>query len=275
MRANALAVRLALFLAFGVGLVLAGCKSSSTTGGGSPDPNKPDDKGRLSVEEAKRASANNLHHLGLAMHNYHDSNGTLPSAGPLPGGKPQPDAWREPHSWRVALLPHLEQMNLFFSIPKGGQGELPESLKQAEVAVFKTPHAQAKPTETHYRVFVGNGAAFDYGKGARFADFTDGLLNTILVVEAADPVSWTAAEDLNYDPKKPLPRLGVFEGGFHALMGDGHVRWIPSDTDEKTLRAMITRSGRETFKVPGKLAERSGEALKHEPRTPIKKGTKE
>ena len=48
-----------------------------------------------------------------------------------------------------------------------------------------------------------------------------------------------------------LVLTGVLRGGFYALMADGSVRYIPKNTDEKIVRAMITRAGNETFQLPG------------------------
>ena len=104
--------------------------------------------------------------------------------------------------------------------------------------------------ETYLRVFVGPGAAFESGKLLSPKDFTDGVKNTILVVEAAEPVPWPKPDELRYDPNKPLPRLGgVFDDGFYALFADGVVRFIPTDINEKVLRAMITRNGGEKIET--------------------------
>jgi hypothetical protein len=70
-----------------------------------------------------------------------------------------------------------------------------------------------------------------------------------MVVESAEPIAWSSLDDFNYDPKKPLPKLGISPGGFYAGMADGSVKWIPSSTDEKVFRAMITRSGGENVDV--------------------------
>ena len=108
-------------------------------------------------------------------------------------------------------------------------------------------------THTRYRVFVGGGAAFEPNQPQRFpASFPDGPSNTILVVEAEEAVPWSSAQELSYDPKKPLPKLGEpSRDGFYALMADGSVRYIPKNTDEKIVRAMITRAGNEAFQLPG------------------------
>src|SRR5262249_32599939 len=101
---------------------------------------------------------------------------------------------------------------------------------------------------TFYRVFTGPGkqytgqfAMFEGIKGIGPAHVTDGLSNTIMVVEAGEPVPWTKPEDLPYDPKKPLPKLGgLFGGNFHIILGDGSVHFVRKGFDEETFRALIT-----------------------------------
>ncbi len=78
----------------------------------------------------------------------------------------------------------------------------------------------------------------------------DGPANTILVVEAGSPVVWTKPEDVAYDPKKPVPRLGgQFASIIHVLTADGKVRALPRRLDERTLRAAITPAGGEPINM--------------------------
>ncbi|MBP3955933.1 hypothetical protein J8F10_11620 [Gemmata sp. G18] len=108
---------------------------------------------------------------------------------------------------------------------------------------------------TFYRVFVGNGAAFESKKQLTQNDFTDGLDKTILIVEANESVPWPKPEELDYDSAKPLPKLGgAFPDGFYAAFADGTVRFIKNGTDEKLIRAMITRNGGEAIaELPPKV----------------------
>jgi prepilin-type processing-associated H-X9-DG protein len=187
-------------------------------------------------------SQNNLKQIGLALHNYHDVNAALPPAAICDKrGKPR-------LSWRVAILPYLEQENLYkqFKLDEPWDSEHNKKLIGAMPKTYALPTAPLKPGETYYRALVGNGAAFETIRGTRFADFTDGLSNTLLVVEAAEGVPWTKPDELEYDPEKPLPKFGTFSnGGFNALFGDGSVRFILPSIAEKTLRALITRAGGE------------------------------
>jgi hypothetical protein len=110
--------------------------------------------------------------------------------------------------------------------------------------VFALPGSKAKPGETYIQAFAGKDAFFEGKRGLRMpAAFRDGLSNTIMFVEAAKAVPWTKPEDLPYDAKKPLPKLGGhFSGGFLVAMCDGSVRFVKNSVTKKTLRNAITRN---------------------------------
>ena len=108
--------------------------------------------------------------------------------------------------------------------------------------------SKVPPHHTVIKVFHGKGAAFEGKTGVRFDDFPDGTSNTLLIVEAGEPVPWTAPQELEYNPDGPMPRLDCsFESGFRAAFGDGSVRWVRRDTDDAALRAAITRNGGEVI----------------------------
>jgi len=68
-------------------------------------------------EAAARAKCqNNLKQLGLAIHNYHDTHGSLPS-----GGEGSPTGGYGP-SWMVFILPYVEQANILNRMDLTGSG---------------------------------------------------------------------------------------------------------------------------------------------------------
>ncbi len=201
-------------------------------------------------EAADRAvTKNNLMQMSLAMNSYADGYQTWPPAAICDAnGKPL-------LSWRVAILPYIEQGALYqqFKLDEPWDGPHNSKLLAQMPKDYAFRDDKITPTGyTHFRVFVGNGAAFDPPRpmgphgvtpGTPHDDFTDGKANTILVVEAATPVPWTKPEELEYDPDGPLPPLGGhFSDGFYAATANVSVRMIPKSVSEKTLRAAITRN---------------------------------
>ena len=70
------------------------------------------------VQKVREAAArtqcrNNLKQIGLALHGYHDANGTFPSGHTARLVQGQTAKWDYYMPWTVALLPHLEQDNLY------------------------------------------------------------------------------------------------------------------------------------------------------------------
>lgn len=198
-------------------------------------------------------SKKNLAQLALAMLSYHDKHKALPIAalmGPnAKDGKPL-------LSWRVAILPYMGHEDLYkeFKLDEPWDSQHNKKLIGRMPRAFEMPAAKAGTGMTHYRVFTGTGTPFEAmpGRqhGVRLAEILDGTAKTLLVVEAADPVIWTRPDDLVYDPKQPLPRLGISGSPIQAAFCDAKVHALPADAPEKALRAIITRSGEETENVP-------------------------
>jgi hypothetical protein len=193
---------------------------------------------------ARTESMNNLRHIALAMLNYHDANlGRLPAAAICDkNGKPL-------LSWRVAILPYIEQQHLYkqFKLDEPWDSPNNKRLLAQMPRIYKLPGDDKTPPDyTHYQVFVGNGAAFEKREPTRIpADFRDGTSNTILIVEASQPVPWSEPEDIAFDPDKPIkPLLGSHHrGGCLAAMADGLIRWVLlPHVSESTLKAAITRN---------------------------------
>src|SRR5207244_13475574 len=115
--------------------------------------------------------------------------------------------------------------------------------------LFADQNVNTTDPVTVYQAFVGKGAFFEGSKGLQMpAEFPDGLSNTLMIVEAAKPVSWTKPEDLPYEANKPLPKLGGHTpGGFQAAFCDGSIHVLTQNIKESVLRALITRNGGEVI----------------------------
>src|SRR5437879_3383271 len=82
----------------------------------------------------RRASQNNLKQIGLAVHNYHDVNGKLPTDVVDSNGK-------RLLSWRVLILPYIEQNNLYkqFKLDEAWDSD------QNKKLLAKIPHNYISP----------------------------------------------------------------------------------------------------------------------------------
>lgn len=191
---------------------------------------------------ARMRSVNNLKQLALAMHNYYAVNKQLPAAAVVgPDGKTV-------HSWRVAILPYLDQKKLYdeYKLDEPWDSDNNRKVLAQIPKVFKADENMAGEASSYYAL-TGPDTMFP-AKGTRFQDVTDGTSNTILLVEAKRDTPWTKPDDIPYDPKKPLPKLGgFFEQGFDAAYADGSVHFIASAIEEKLLRALITKAGGEVI----------------------------
>jgi hypothetical protein len=185
-----------------------------------------------------------LFKIGVELHRYHDAHGKKLPTSAIRGkdGKPL-------LSWRVALLPMLGEVELYnkFKLDEPWDSPANKPLLEKMPAVYAPFGPLENPAgSTYFQVLVGPGTMFEGEVGHDLGSIPDGAGATLLVVEAAEAVSWTRPVDLIYDPKGPLPRLGGhFKDGSLALFAEGSVAFIKVDIDEPTLRALITRDGAE------------------------------
>ena len=192
-------------------------------------------------EAAQRTSSiNNLKQIALAMHNYNSTYGAFPAAAicDKKTGKPL-------LSWRVAILPYIEQEALYKQFKMDEPWDSEHNLKLAKnmPKIYFHPKAN-KPgdNKTHYRLFYGKGAAFELNKTTQINNITDGLSNTLMAVEAEEPVVWTNPNDLAFDPTKALPKMLSIDGKFSAAYCDGSVRSFKAPIDQEILKLLIQRN---------------------------------
>ncbi len=199
-------------------------------------------------DSARRVqSMNNLKQIGLAFHNYADSNGNFPAAAVLgPDGKTK-------HSWRVALLPYIDQADLYNQYKLNEPWDSPANLQVLAKmpVVYRHPNSK-QATASSYYVLTGKDTIFSGDKGKKLSEITDGTSNTIMAVEADREIPWTKPEDIAFDQAGALPKLGGFEpDSFTALFADGSVRTINNSINAMTLKALLTAAGGEVIKADG------------------------
>lgn len=195
---------------------------------------------------ARSQSMNNLKHVGLAMHNWHDRHKGFPAPANYDNqGRPL-------LSWRVLVLPFLGEKDLFeqFHLDEPWDSPHNRTLIDRMPAVYRSPASKrAEKGRTSYLLPVGEETVFPAPHGVSIRDITDGTANTIMAVEVGDEhaVVWTKPQDLPFDPENPARGLrdGPYHGGFLALFCDGSVHFIADTVDRDVLRAFFTRAGKE------------------------------
>ena len=215
--------------------------------------------GTRGVELARRsASRNNLHQIGLALHNYHDCHGTFPP-GYVQGKSGPPGA-----AWTTMLLPFVDEMALYnaYNFDLRWDGPENRTVVQSELRQLLVPKAKTTRTAggfavTHY-VGVGLGEPAGSGPGildrnsrVRIRDVRDGTPNTLLAGEAVlNAPAWAGPGTLR-DLSKGIGTAGgfggAFTGGAHFLFADGQVRFLSDKITPDVLRALVTRAGNEAI----------------------------
>jgi prepilin-type N-terminal cleavage/methylation domain-containing protein/prepilin-type processing-associated H-X9-DG protein len=197
---------------------------------------------------ARMSCTNNLKQIGLALHNYHDVNGGLPSSFNVPG---LPRV-----SMLTRLLPYFEQDNLYkqynFALNWYDPPNLPVTGTPIKILLCPSspnperldgrPDAPWAPivavtdygaTTSVSPLLVAAGLADQYGPGMipkdapkpRFADVTDGLSNTIAVTESAGrPQLWRRGQPVGGPPS---PKVNG--GGWSRAANDFSIEGSSSD----------------------------------------------
>lgn len=217
-------------------------------------------------EAARRVHCkNNVRQIGIALHNYHTALGTLPT-GCLEWRRPNGPRTQRQLAWSAFLLPYLDQGVLHGRIDFGAAYDAPINAEAARqpVATYLCPTASHPVTAirgaTDYGGLFGetlvtrpsDDGSFLYERSLRFADFADGLSQTIGVAEDTkspdrewingrnvfvqsggvnDPRAWIGDNEIRSD----------HPDGAIALYLDGHVSFLPQTIDKTTLGTMITR----------------------------------
>jgi RNA polymerase sigma factor (sigma-70 family) len=200
---------------------------------------------KIKEAAARAQSANNLKQLGLAMHNYHDTNNEFPAHAIYDNDGKKPLL-----SWRVAILPYIGENDLYkeFKLDEPWDSAHNKKLIEKMPSIYEPVGAGKKGKgQTYYQVFTGPDTPFDGANKITLNGITDGTSNTVLAVEAKDPVPWTKPADLTMPKDKDkLPGLGgLFKSGMNVLFFDGSVRFMPRDVSAESFRKLVTPAGGE------------------------------
>jgi len=169
------------------------------------------------------------------------------------------DATGKPvHSWRALILPYLDpELAKEYDYNEPWDGPNNSKLHNRMPSVFRCPNDTDAPEgTTNYVAVVGNETMWPFSTSRKRDDITDGLSNTILIVETKGlNVPWLEPSDLNFATMefKINSPSGNGIGSYHpgiacAWTAGGGRHFFRDATTPETIRALLTVAGGE--KVP-------------------------
>jgi prepilin-type N-terminal cleavage/methylation domain-containing protein len=213
-------------------------------------------------EAANRAKClNNLKQVGLALHNYENTNGRFPAAGIYPKAATQADAW----SIHSVILPYIEQANLYQQVDFTQPANVQDAVTRQRIAIYVCPtetNDRQKPATstsganainrwpTTYGVNVGTWMVWDPNTGlggdgalpfcnpgnigTLAASIRDGLSNTIGFAEVK-AFTYDRVTNASLPPGTPPPQTAAdvlaLGGSLNtASEASGHTGWTEAQT---------------------------------------------
>ena len=195
-----------------------------------------------------------LKQLVLSVHNFHDVHDELPKPHFHRGAND------DVHSWRIATLPFIDEGQRYesYSFDEPYNGPTNKLLLQ-QLSLFDCP-LHGVGAETTYFAITGEQTAWGDGEVRTFADVTDGMATTILLIEDnTRGVAWSEPVDLTFDeavelliakasPREPhhVRQDSYFVRPMkyrHVAMCDGSARYIPLGIDRDLAVALLTANG--------------------------------
>jgi hypothetical protein len=206
------------------------------------------------VRIGERQSIDNMKHIVLSLHNFHDVYRAFPTPATYDQqGKPL-------LSWRVHVLPYVEEGALYREFRRDEPWDSPHNRKLIDrmPAVYRRPLAPANSVKSPYLMPIDEKTTFQPGTKTTLHDVRDGTAKTIGIVEV-DPeheVIWTKPDDWEVDWADPTKGLtGGSGASFIAGFLDGAVRPILKSVDKELLRALLTGAGGEPIGQISKQVE--------------------
>lgn len=182
------------------------------------------------VREAARRtqSMNNQRQVVLALLNYEAANGEFPPAYTV-------DADGNPLlSWRVAILPYLDQQELYDKFHHDEPWDSEHNIKLLEQMPLslKNPSTGGQPGWTDYVTPMSDDSILTPGVATGFDSIADGSSNTIMVMEvgASQQVPWTSPTDIEIDTLENLELDNGHPATVLVTMADGSVHSISKFT---------------------------------------------
>ncbi len=201
---------------------------------------------------------NNLKQIGLALHNFHDTNRGFPAAGQYPVGATG-SSWSLP----AVILPFIEQDNLYKQINFAAGYNTQPAITQMRIPIYVCPgDRNDKPRPdgaiTQYPISYGanfgtwlvfEAAKHQSGDGAfvvngrtRMADMIDGTSSTLAFAEVKMYTPYLRDGGIPGAAGAPPPTsaaaVGAFGGTFKT--DSGHTEWVDARVHQTGFTTVFT-----------------------------------
>ena len=197
------------------GLLLCGCDNEPKTGKGGKSGTK------VTGEKELIKTLNGMKQIILAFHKYNDANKVFPPAYTVDAnGKPL-------HSWRVLILPYVGQGELYNQIRlnEPWDSEYNKQFHNRDIACYHSGGTDSPKGFTDFSLVVGPDTITDGPMARKMFDISDGLSNTILLVERTKSVCWMDPTEVTQEAAllgfgaSPDGIAAFYNGGEKAIVG--------------------------------------------------------
>src|SRR5262249_54565466 len=141
------------------------------------------------------------------------------------------------------ILPFIEEDTLYraFKLDEPWDSANNKKLIEKMPKIYAPIRVKSGAGMTFYQTFTGKGALFvDHKPAFKLSTIPNGTSTTAQAVEAGERVVWTKPQDIPFDEKKALPKLGgMFDGECNVARCDGSVFCMKKNPDEKELKKLI------------------------------------
>jgi len=196
--------------------------------------------GQAQKAAMRQMSINQLKAIGLALHNYHDTQLCLPRAYIA-----EEDGKRRT-SWRASIAPYMVERHEIVDFNYSEPWDHPANMTAAKnySESFASPYVSQEGMTT-YKALVGPATAISDDSFHRFRDMIDGTSNTLIAVEDVNnPVPWNEPVDLTPDQFLEIYRAGnTPSGGILVLIADGSVRFLEFGHEEEVKKLIYMNDG--------------------------------
>jgi hypothetical protein len=212
--------------------------------------------------------SNNLKKIAFACQAYKDTYRSYPPAFVADAeGKPL-------YSWRVLILPFFEYnqyKTLYdqFHLDEPWDSEHNKKFISEPLIIFQSCNEQHQDKNTNYysayAMVVGANTISSGSNCVKPEEITDGMNQTLLLVETRHKIPWTSPLDVSFDAldkgvtpfdKPPLVDDGIgsyhqkyHKKGANVVMIDGTVKYLSPDTKPEILKALATINGNEKIEL--------------------------